>query len=162
MVKLGKGVYVSKLAHISGDVTICDDCSIWPGASVRGDRSSIYIGKGSNVQDNATIHSESHSSVVIGENVTIGHNAVVHGATVGDNVIIGMGAIVLDGTTVGAGSIIGAGAVIGGKKTIPERSIVVGNPFKILRQTTDEEVAGNVENARRYVQAGQEYKNKGE
>ena len=156
-IKMGKGVYVNELAHISGNVTIGDDCNFWPGASVRGDRSSITIGNGSNVQDNATVHSEAKTPVSIGANVTIGHNAVVHGATIEDNVIIGMGAIVLDGAVIGTNSIIGAGAVIGGGKVIPAGSVVVGNPFKILREVRPEEANHILENAKEYVRAAGEY-----
>lgn len=159
-VKIGKEVYIASTAHISGNVTVGDECSIWPGASIRGDRSSIEIGERSNVQDNATIHSEYKSFVKIGKGVTVGHNAVVHGAIIEDNVIIGMGAIVLDGTTVGKNSIIGAGAVIGGGKIIPEGSVVVGNPFKILRQITEAEIENNAKNADEYVLAGKEYAKK--
>ena len=155
--EFGKGVYVNALAHISGDVTVGNDCSFWPGASVRGDRSAIKIGDRSNVQDNATIHSEAGSPVNIGKNVTIGHNAVVHGATVEDNVIIGMGAIVLDGAVIGENSIVGAGAVIGGRKVIPPRSVVVGNPFRILREVKPEEIKGITDNAEEYVLAAKKY-----
>ncbi len=157
--KKGNNVYINELAHISGDVSIGDCCSFWPGASVRGDRSRIVIGERSNVQDNATIHSEANSPVTIGKCVTIGHNAVVHGATIEDNVIIGMGAIVLDGAVIGKNSIVGAGAVIGGRKVIPEGSVVIGNPFKILRSTTSEEVAGITKNAEEYVFAAEVYRN---
>ena len=155
--KFGRGVYVSAFAHISGDVEIGNDCSFWPGASVRGDRSKIVIGEGSNVQDNATIHSEADSPVTIGKGVTIGHNAIVHGAVVEDNVIIGMGAIVLDKAHIGKNCIIGAGAVIGGRKDIPEGSVVVGNPFKILRQVNEAEIAHIRENAEEYVSSSREY-----
>ena len=155
--KFGRGVYVSAFAHISGDVEIGNDCSLWPGASVRGDRSKIVIGDGSNVQDNATIHSAASSPVTIGKGVTIGHNAIVHGAVVEDNVIIGMGAIVLDKAHVGKNCIIGAGAVIGGRKEIPEGSVVVGNPFRILRSVTEEEIAHIKENAEEYVASSLEY-----
>lgn len=156
-VKLGREVYIHPLAHISGDVTVGDNCSFWPGASVRGDRSAIEIGEDSNVQDNATVHSEAATPVRIGKGVTIGHNAVVHGAVIGDNVIIGMGAIVLDSAVIGKNSIIGAGAVIGGRKVIPEGSVVVGNPFRILREVTEEDIARNRENALEYVAAARAY-----
>lgn len=156
-IKTENGVYIDKLAHVSGSVTLGEDVSLWPGASVRGDRSSITIGSGSNVQDNATVHSEAKTPVVIGKNVTVGHNAVVHGARIEDNVIIGMGAIVLDGTVIGSNSIIGAGAVIGGGKVIPAGSVVVGNPFKILRETRAEEIEHIAENAKEYVLAAKEY-----
>ncbi len=156
-ITLGENVYINELAHISGEVSVGDDCSFWPGASVRGDRSSITIGHSSNVQDNATVHSEAATPVTLGNYVTVGHNAVVHGATVGDNVIIGMGAIVLDGAVIGKNTIIGAGAVIGGRKVIPEGSVVVGNPFKILREVTEAEIAHITENATEYVAAAREY-----
>ena len=129
--------------------------SVFPSAS------SIVIGDGSNVQDNATVHSEATSKVVIGKNVTIGHNAVVHGAIIEDNVIVGMGAIVLDNTVIGTNTIIGAGAVIGGGKVIPAGSVVVGNPYKILREIRPEEIKNIEENAKKYALAGKEYaKNK--
>ena len=153
----GNGVYISALAHVSGDVTVGDDCSFWPGASVRGDRSAITIGSGSNVQDNATIHSEAESPVKIGKNVTIGHNAVVHGATVENNVIIGMGAIILDGAVIGENTIIGAGTVIGGRKIIPAGSVVVGNPFRIVREVKPDEIKAITENAKEYVLAAKKY-----
>ena len=159
-VKLGKNVYIDKLAHISGGVTVGNECSFWPGASVRGDRSEIFIGDGSNVQDNATIHSEEGFPVKIGTGVTIGHNAVVHGAVIGSDVIVGMGAVILDGTCVGEGSIIGAGTVIGGRKTIPPRSVVVGNPYRILRECTEKDVENIRKNAREYVSAAEIYSNK--
>ncbi|MBQ9710087.1 MAG: gamma carbonic anhydrase family protein [Clostridia bacterium] len=156
-IKIGKGVYINELAHVSGKVTLGDDVNLWPGASVRGDRSSITIGSGSNVQDNATVHSEAKTAAVIGCNVTIGHNAVVHGARIEDNVIIGMGAIVLDGAVIGSNTIVGAGAVIGGGKVIPAGSVVVGNPFKILREIREEEIKHIEENAKEYVRAAKEY-----
>lgn len=155
--KFGKDVYVSPLAHVSGEVTVGNDCSFWPGASVRGDRSSITIGEGSNVQDNATVHSEADSPVSIGKGVTIGHNAIVHGAVIADNVIIGMGAIVLDKAVIEKNCIIGAGAVIGGKKVVPEGSVVVGNPFKIIRSVTEAEIEHIAKNAREYVISAREY-----
>lgn len=145
---------------IAGDVTFGEDCSVWPGASVRGDRSKITFGKGCNVQDSATVHSEAGFPVEIGDFVTIGHGAIVHGAKVENDVVIGMGAIVLDGVTIGEGCIIGAGAVIaGGKggKVIPPRSVVVGNPYRILREASDEDVAANRENALEYVAAAKDY-----
>lgn len=151
MVKRGNMVFIDVLAHISGDVTLGDNVNIWPGASIRGDRSKIIIGKNSNVQDNATIHSENFSKVVLGENVTVGHNAIVHGALVGDNTVIGMGAIVLDNTVIGKNCIIGAGAVISGNKNIPDNSVVVGNPYKIIRETTERDIEANKNNALEYV-----------
>lgn len=159
-VKIGKNVYINKTAFVVGKVTLGDNVSLWPSAVVRGDENEIIIGENSNVQDNATLHSGSKSKTIIGKGVTVGHNAIAHGATIGDNVIVGMGSIILDKAVVGKDCIIGAGAVISGGKIIPERSIVIGNPYKILRELTDEEVKSIKDNAENYVKLSTEYKNK--
>ena len=144
--------FIAPDAVVSGDVELSEDVSIWHHATVRGDRAAIKIGKGSNVQDNCVIHVGSGYPVTIGENVTIGHSAVVHGCTVGDNSLIGMGAILMNGCRIGKNCIIGAGAIITGGKEIPDNSLVVGNPGKILRQVTEAEVEENLKNARLYVE----------
>jgi carbonic anhydrase/acetyltransferase-like protein (isoleucine patch superfamily) len=157
----GKNVYVNRLAFIAGSVELSDGVNIWAGASLRGDECFIKIGENSNVQDNATIHTSENFPAVIGKGVTVGHNAVVHGCTVCDNVMIGMHATVLDGAVIGSGSIIGAGAVITGGKTIPENSIVVGNPFKIIRQSSEKDLEYIRKNAEDYALLAAEYEKLG-
>ena len=150
-------VYIAKGAFVVGDVRIKDGANIWFGASLRGDIDYIEIGENSNVQDNCTLHSSKGNPTILGKNVTVGHNAIVHGAKICDNVMVGMGSVVLDGTVVGSNTIIGAGAVVTGGKHIPENSVVVGNPAKVLRGITDAEKKRIADNAKEYVALGKEY-----
>lgn len=149
--------FVHQTACVSGDVTLAENANIWPGAVLRGDLNSIYVGENSNVQDNATLHIAIDNKVIIGKNVTIGHNAVVHGATIGDNTLIGMGAIILDNVVIGQNCIIGAGALITSNKVIPDNSVVVGNPYKIIKQTSPEQIKEIKDNADEYVKLSKEF-----
>ncbi|MCR5745471.1 MAG: gamma carbonic anhydrase family protein, partial [Bacteroidales bacterium] len=111
--KIGKNCFIAENAVIIGDVTIGDDCSIWYGVVLRGDVNTIRIGNRVNIQDNASVHTLYQRSVtIIGDDVSVGHNAVVHGAKVGNNVLVGMGAILMDNAEIADGSIIAAGAVV--------------------------------------------------
>jgi carbonic anhydrase/acetyltransferase-like protein (isoleucine patch superfamily) len=132
--------FVMESAEIFGDVKIGENSSIWSKAVIRGDNSSIRIGKNTNIQDLCVIHAERNIPIEIGDNVTIGHKAVIHCRRVGSNCIIGMGAILLDNAEIGEYSIIGAGAVVVENKRIPSRSIVMGIPGKIVRETDDEDI----------------------
>lgn len=143
--------YITKTAVIEGDVTIEKDVSIWYGAVLRGDLASIYVGEGSNVQENCTLHVDRNCPVKIGKGVTIGHGAIIHGCEVGDNSLIGMGAIVLNGAVIGKNCIIGAGALVTGGTVIPDNSLVIGSPGKVKREVTEAEIAANRENAEEYV-----------
>ena len=136
---------------IVGDVTIGEHVSLWYGAVLRGDASPITLGDYSNVQDNATVHGCEEYPTTVGKNVVIGHNAIIHGCTIADNCLIGMGATILTGAIIGEGSIIGAGALIPEHKVIPPRSLVVGIPARVVRTTTDEEVAGIPWSANHYA-----------
>ena len=142
---------------VAGNVSFGEGVTLFHGASLRGDWSAITIGNHSNVQDNATVHCDENIPTIIGERVTIGHNAVVHSANVGDNCIIGMGAILLNGCTIGKNCIIGAGTLIGQNKSIPEGSIVVGNPFRILKQCELSDIEHITKNAMKYVELGAKY-----
>ena len=150
--------FVAETAAVIGDVVLMEDANVWYGAVLRGDSDKIVIGKGSNVQDCAVIHVDGDFPALLGENFTVGHSAIVHGAQIGDNVLIGMHATVLNGAVIGEGSIIGAGALVREGQVIPPRSVVVGMPCKILKEATDAQVEGNIENARHYVELGQKYK----
>lgn len=143
--------FIAKGAHVVGKVSIGENVSIWYNAVVRADTNTITIGKGSNIQDNATLHTDAGFPVQIGDGVTVGHNAVVHGCTVGDNTVIGMGSIVLSGAVIGSNCIIGAGSLVTGKMRIPDNSLAFGNPAKIIRAVTTEEADANRENAAHYV-----------
>ncbi len=132
--RISKSAYIAPTAVLIGDVEIAEGASVWDGAVLRGDVAAIKIGKNSNVQDNAVLHGDYGEPTIIGENVTIGHMAVVHGATVHDNVIIGIHVVVLNGVEIGEGSVIGAGAVITSGKEIPPNSLVLGIPGKVVKQ----------------------------
>lgn len=131
--------FVHPLAYVAGDVTIGARVSIWPFASIRGDSDAVTIGDDSNVQDGCVIHVDDGVPCRIGTRVGIGHRAIVHGATVENDVLIGMGAILLNGAYVGSGSIIGAGAVVREGFVVPPNSLVVGVPGRIVRETTMQE-----------------------
>lgn len=145
-------VFIAPGAIVLGDVTLGKDVGIWYHATVRGDRAPIVIGEGSNVQDNAVVHVDAEHGVLIGRNVTIGHSAVIHGCNVGDNSLIGMGAIIMNGARIGKNCIVGAGALVTQNSQIPDNSLVLGNPAKIKRSVTEEEIASNLRNAKMYVE----------
>ena len=154
---LNKNIYIAEGAKIIGDVTIGEDSSVWYNAVIRGDSNSIAIGKNTNVQDNAVLHTSHSHELKIGDNVTIGHGAIVHGCTVGNNVLIGMGAIILDGAVLEDNCIIGAGALVTQNKVMPAGSLVLGNPAKVIREITEEEKASILHNAKEYVSEAKSY-----
>lgn len=139
-------------AHVIGDVTFAEDCTVWYNAVVRGDESPIRVGRLTNIQDNAVIHVSPHHATSIGDGVTVGHSAVVHGATVGDNTVIGMGAVVLNGARIGSNCIVAAGAVVPEGRKVHDGTIVYGNPARKLRDMTEEDIAANRENATAYLE----------
>ena len=143
-------VYLAEGAKIIGNVKIGEDSSVWYNAVIRGDSNSIAIGRNTNVQDNAVLHTSHSHELSIGDNVTIGHGAIVHGCTIGNNVLVGMGAIVLDGAIIEDNCIIGAGALVTQNKKMPEGSLVLGNPAKVIREVTEEEKKSILENANEY------------
>lgn len=159
--KLAESVFIAPGAIVLGNVTVGEDVGIWYHATVRGDRAPIIIGKGSNIQDNCVVHVDEGYPVEIGENVTVGHGAIIHGSKIGDNSLIGMGAILLNGCVIGKNCIIGAGTLVTGNTVIPDNSLVLGNPGKIKRELTPEEIAGNLQNARFYVEEAGEVKRSG-
>ncbi len=157
MKSIDKSVFIADGARVIGNIEIGENCGVWFNAVIRGDSNEIKIGKGSNVQDNAVIHTSKDFGVSIGDNVTIGHGAIVHGCTVGNNVMIGMGAIVLDGAVIEDNCIIGAGALVTQGKTVPAGSLAFGNPAKVIRQLTEEEILSITKNANSYVNKAKEY-----
>ena len=156
---IDKTVFIADGARVLGDVEIGKNSSVWFNAVIRADLSDIKIGEGSNIQDNAVIHTSKDFGVCIGDNVTVGHGAIVHGCTVKSNVMIGMGAIVLNGAVIEENCIIGAGALVTQGKVIPAGSLVFGNPAKIVRNLTDQEISSITDNAASYVEEAEQYKN---
>lgn len=151
---LGAGVYIAKSAVVLGDVRLGDYSSVWYHAVVRGDINYIQIGRGSNIQDNAVLHLADEYPCILGDFVTVGHSAIIHACTIGNEVLIGMGATVLDGAVVGDQCLIGAKALVTGGTKIPAGSLVLGAPAKIVRQLTAEERADLKHWADKYVVNG--------
>ena len=156
--KIGKNCFIADNAVIIGDVTIGDDCSIWYGVVLRGDVNTIKIGNRVNIQDNASVHTLYQRSVTeIGDDVSVGHNAVVHGAKVGNNVLVGMGAILMDNAEIADGSIIAAGAVVlTGEKLEP--GVYAGVPAKKVKDGSDAITAAAHKNAQGYMMYKEWYK----
>lgn len=155
-VKIDNDAVIARGAVVLGDVTMEKDSSVWYNAVVRGDLQPIRIGEGSNIQDNAVLHVDESCPLTIGKQVTVGHGAILHGCTIEDQALIGMGAIVMNGAVIGKGSIIAAGALVTQNTVIPEKSLVMGNPAKIRRGVTTEEIQANIRNAENYIRESKE------
>lgn len=152
---------VAPNATVIGDVTVGSRTSIWPGAVLRGDYGRIRIGQNCSIQDNVIVHCSSDNAAVVGDGVTVAHNAIIHACRIGDECLIGAGAIIFDGARVGKHSIIGVGSVVLERRTIPTRSVAVGVPAQVTRRTTDDDVRmirgsyrAYVKMAKRYVETG--------
>jgi carbonic anhydrase/acetyltransferase-like protein (isoleucine patch superfamily) len=141
-------------AVLTGEVTIGEKSSVWYYAVLRGDLAPVIVGNRTNIQEQAVLHVDVNVPVVLGDDVTVGHGAILHGCTVGDGTLIGMGAVVLNGAVIGKNCIIGAGALVTQGKQIPDGSLVVGSPARIVRTLTDKEIQKNHENAAIYVELG--------
>ena len=148
--RVDESAWVAPTASIVGSVTVEAGASVWYGAVLRADNEPITIGARSNVQDNCAFHVDKDQPVTIGKGVSVGHGAVVHGATIGDHVLIGMGAIVMNGAVVGDESMIAAGALVTEGMEVPPRSLVAGVPGKVRRELSDAEVERLHHNARVY------------
>lgn len=155
----GKEVFIADTAKLIGNIELGDEVSIWFGAVLRGDGDSIRIGNRSNVQDNAVIHVDPGFPVNIGNDCIIGHAAVVHGATLSDNVLVGIHATVLNGAQIGEFSIIAAGALVPEAAVIPPYSLVAGVPGKVIKTITEEQKNKIVRNAESYVKLSKTYLN---
>jgi carbonic anhydrase/acetyltransferase-like protein (isoleucine patch superfamily) len=153
----GKDVFVAPGAKVIGDIRLGDYVSVWFGAVLRGDIGPIRIGNGSNIQDGCIIHMDPGVPVEVGEGVSVGHNAIIHGASIGNNTLIGMGAVLLSGVKVGNSCVVGAHSLLTRGTEIPDNSMVWGSPAKIIRQLTAEEVEKNRQSALHYVENGLRY-----
>ena len=152
--KTDETVLICDGARVSGDVTLGPGVSIWYNAVLRGDEGAITVGEGTNIQDCAVLHEETR----VGAGCTIGHGAVVHGCVIGNNVLIGMGAVVLNGARIGDDCIVGAGALVTGKMDAPAGSMILGSPAKVTRPLTEAEIASNRESAEGYLHAAEAYR----
>ena len=147
--------FVAPGAVVRGEVHLAENSSVFYNAVLRGDRAPISIGEGTNIQDNCVVHVEYDLPVTVGKNVTVGHGAILHGCTVGDETLIGMGAIVLNGAQIGKSCLIGAGALVTQNAIIPDGCMAVGSPARVKRPLTPEEMDGLRQSAADYRQEAQ-------
>ena len=152
--------YVAEGAQVIGDVILEADSSIWYNTVCRADINRIVIGERTNIQDNSVIHLENDQGVLVENDVTVGHNAIIHGCSIADGALIGMGAIIMNGAVIGKGVVMGAGAVVKEDMVIPEFSLVVGVPGKIVKTLSPETYDDNVKGAAKYVKLANVHRNK--
>ena len=152
--KLDKGVYIANTGVVVGDVTLGAHSSVWYGALLRGDINRIVVGHHSNIQDLAVLHVADKYPCIVGNWVTVGHSAIVHACKVGDETLVGMGAVILDGSVIGKQCIIGAKALVTQGTKIPPGSMVLGAPARVVRKLSPEERAGLKWWAEKYVDNG--------
>jgi carbonic anhydrase/acetyltransferase-like protein (isoleucine patch superfamily) len=149
--------WIAETAAVIGRVRLRNDASVWWGSVLRGDNEWIEIGERSQVQDNATLHTDPGFPLTIGRDCVIGHNVVLHGCTIGDNSLVGMGAILLNGARIGANCLIGAGALIAEGKTFADNSLIVGSPARVIRSLDDKAAAMIADGADIYVKRWRSY-----
>lgn len=155
---INENAYVSESVDIIGDVKVEENVSIWFGARLRADMNKIVIGANSNIQENAVVHVDIESPVIIGENVTIGHSAIIHGCNISNNVLVGMGSIILNNAKISKNSIVGAGALVTQGKEFEEGVLILGNPAKAVRKLAEEEIKSIKRSADNYVALSKKYK----
>ena len=156
--KIHENTFIANSADIIGNVEIFENVSIWFGAVLRGDVEKIVVGKNSNIQDNSTVHTDFGIPCIIGENVTVGNNVVLHSCHISDNVIVGMGSTILNGAKIAKNCLVGANSLVTHKLEYEEGVLILGNPAKIVRILTDEEIEHIVKNANHYVENAKRYK----
>ena len=150
--------WVAPTATVIGNVILKKNASVWFGAVLRGDNDPIVVGENSNVQDNSVLHTDLGQPLTIGDNVTIGHMVMLHGCVIGDGSLVGIGSIVLNGARIGRNCIIGASSLITEGKEIPDNSMVMGSPGKVVRTLTDQQAAGLAAGALHYVHNWKRFK----
>ena len=149
--------WIADSATVVGRVRLKSNASVWFGSVLRGDNEWIELGERSQIQDNATLHTDPGFPLVIGEDCVIGHNVVLHGCIIGSNTLIGMGAVVLNGARIGGNSLVGAGALVTEGKEFPERSLIVGSPARVVRTLGEEATRAITAAADVYVRRWQHY-----
>lgn len=150
--------YIAENTVIVGDVTLKENVNIWFGAVLRGDEGSIVIGENTNIQENCVIHVDFGYNVSIGEGCTIGHGVIIHGCDIKDNVLVGMGSIILNGAKIGRNTIIGAGSLVTQNRDFEDGVLILGNPAKVVRKLTKEEIESNKKSCLTYIELSKEFK----
>ena len=149
--------WVADNAQVIGDVRLGEDVSVWFGAVIRGDSAAITVGAGTNVQDLSMLHADAGVPLTIGARVTIGHQVTLHGCTVGDESLIGIGAVVLNGAKIGRNCLVGAGALVTEGKEFPDGSMILGSPAKAVKDLSPEQIEGLRKSAAHYVANGKRF-----
>lgn len=149
--QIAESAWIADSAQVMGDVQLGADASVWFGTVVRGDTAHITIGEGTNVQDASVLHADEGIPLTIGRHVTVGHQVMLHGCTIGDESLIGIGAIVLNGAKIGKNCLVGAGALVTEGKEFPDGSMIIGSPARVVRQLTPEQIEGLRRSAQHYI-----------
>lgn len=155
----GDSVWIAPNASVIGTVTLGANVGVWFGAVLRGDNEAIDIGDDTNIQEHTMVHTDPGFPVTVGKGCTIGHRALIHGCTIGDNTLIGMGAIILNGARIGNDCLIGAGALVTEGKSFPDGSLILGSPAKVVRELDEKAIAGLRASAANYVANAKRFKN---
>ncbi len=154
---LAPGAWVADSAQVMGDVHLGAQASVWFGTVVRGDSETIRIGAGSNIQDGSVLHADPGKPLIIGNKVSIGHKVMLHGCTIGDETLIGIGAIVLNGAKIGRNCLVGAGALVTEGKEFPDGSMILGSPAKAVRMLEAAQIEGLRGIAQHYIENAQRF-----
>ena len=149
--RVAASAWVADTAQVIGNVVLGENASVWFGTVVRGDTEAITIGAGTNIQDASVLHADFGKPLVVGERVTVGHQVMLHGCTIGDETLIGIGAIVLNGARIGKNCLVGAGSLVTEGKEFPDGSMILGTPAKVVRQLTLEQIEGLRLSAQHYI-----------
>ena len=156
--RVAESAWVAENAQVIGDVQLAPGSSVWFGATLRGDTEPIVVGEGSNIQDGSVLHADVGMPLTIGRRVTVGHQVMLHGCTIGDESLIGIGAIVLNGSKIGRHCVVGAGALVTEGKEFPDGSMIIGSPAKAMRQLTPEQIEGLRRSALHYTENAERYR----
>lgn len=153
-----ENTWIAESAEVIGKIILKKKASIWFGSVLRGDNDLISIGEGTNIQDMSVVHTDKGIQVSIGKNCTIGHKAIIHGCQIENNCLIGMGSIIMNNAHIGKNSIVGAGSLVTQGKIFPERSLIMGNPARVVRELSDDEVNNILRSAEHYYRNAMHFK----
>ena len=156
--EVANSAWVADNAQVMGAVKVAADASVWFGVTVRGDTETITIGEGSNIQDGSVMHADHGKPLTVGKHVTVGHMVMLHGCTIGDESLIGIGAVVLNGAKIGKNCLVGAGSLVTEGKEFPDGSMIMGSPAKVVRALTPEQIQGLRLSAQHYIENARRFK----
>lgn len=156
--RMAASAWVADNAQVMGNVVMGEDSSVWFGTTVRGDTETITIGRGSNIQDGSVLHADVGMPLTIGDFVTVGHQVMLHGCTVGDESLIGIGAIVLNGAKIGKNCLVGAGSLVTEGKEFPDGSMIMGSPARVVKGLSPEQMEGLRQSAKHYIENAQRFR----